>query len=254
MAERLQKLLAQAGYGSRRACEELISSGRVNVNGKVATLGQKADRGLDAIEVDGAALEAPAPLTYIALYKPRNIISSVSDEVGRKTVRQLIPESGRLYPVGRLDWDSEGLILMTNDGELTNRLTHPRYGQDKEYRVLVARRPDAKQIETWSRGVVLEDGYKTAPAHVAVESGAGKGAWLRIVMGEGRKRQIREVGSSLGLPVVRIVRVRLGTLRLGSMKPGEWRHLATSEVAELRRGIVRVRTTTARRDRRPGGS
>jgi 23S rRNA pseudouridine2605 synthase len=256
MAERLQKLLAQAGYSSRRACDELIASGRVRVNGKVATLGQKADRALDAIAVDGRPLEVPAPLTYIALYKPRNVISSVADEVGRKTVRQLIPVSGRLYPVGRLDWDSEGLILMTNDGELTNRLTHPRYGQDKEYRVLVARRPDPKQIETWARGVVLEDGYKTAPAKVFVEAGAGKGAWLRIVIGEGRKRQIREVGSALGLPVVRIVRVRLGTLRLGNMKPGEWRHLAEREVEDLRRGSVSVRrgTSTARRDRRPSDS
>jgi 23S rRNA pseudouridine2605 synthase len=253
MAERLQKLLAQAGYGSRRSCEELITSGRVRVNGELATLGQKADRALDAIAVDGRPLEVPAPLTYIALYKPRNIISSVADEVGRRTVRDLIPVSERLYPVGRLDWDSEGLILMTNDGELTNRLTHPRYGQEKEYRVLVARRPESKQIETWCRGVVLEDGYKTRPARVFVEAAAGKGAWLRIVMGEGRKRQIREVGSSLGLPVVRIVRVRLGTLRLGTMKPGEWRHLAEREIEELRRGSTSVRRAAQppRPDRRP---
>ena len=127
MSERLQKLLAQAGFGSRRACEEFITAGRVRVNGKVATLGQKADPISDKISIDGKALPARENLTYIALYKPRNIISSVDDEVGRKTVRDLIPETGHLYPVGRLDWDSEGLILMTNDGDLTNRLTHPRY-------------------------------------------------------------------------------------------------------------------------------
>lgn len=234
MPERLQKLLAQAGYGSRRACEEFITAGRVRVNGQVAILGQKADPSVDKVTLDGKPIAAPEKLTYIAMYKPRNVISSVEDEVGRRTVRDLIPESGHLYPVGRLDWDSEGLILMTNDGDLTNKLTHPRYGHQKEYRVLVARRPDPAQLETWRRGVVLEDGYKTTPADVYVEAGAGKGAWLRVTMGEGRKRQIREIGSLLGLPIVRIVRVRIGTLRLGNLKPGEWRHLTADEVAELK--------------------
>jgi len=234
MSERLQKLLAQAGFGSRRACEEFITAGRVRVNGKVATLGQKADPISDKITIDGKPLPARENLTYIALYKPRNIISSVDDEVGRKTVRDLIPETGHLYPVGRLDWDSEGLILMTNDGDLTNRLTHPRYGHQKEYRVLVAKRPEPEQLATWRRGVVLEDGYKTAPANVYAEVGAGKGCWLRLSMGEGRKRQIREIGSLLGLPVVRIVRIGIGTLRLGSLKPGDWRHLTENEVAELK--------------------
>ncbi len=162
MAERLQKILAQAGYGSRRACEEFIKEGRVRVNGQVAQLGQQAEAGRDSISVDGKPIAAPEKLSYIALYKPRNVISSADDEVGRRTVRDLVPASGRLYPVGRLDWDSEGLVLMTNDGDLTNRLTHPRYGHEKEYRVLVARRPDAQQLETWRRGVVLEDGYRTA--------------------------------------------------------------------------------------------
>ncbi len=236
MPERLQKLLARAGYGSRRACEEFITAGRVRVNGGVAVLGQKADPAVDKITLDGKPIAAAETLTYIAIYKPRNVISSAEDEIGRKTVRDLLPEAGHLYPVGRLDWDSEGLILMTNDGELTNRLTHPRFGHEKEYRVLVARRPDPEQVETWRRGVVLEDGYKTAPADVYVESGAGKGVWLRVTMGEGRKRQIREVGKLLGLPVVRIIRVRIGTLRLGNLKPGEWRHLAAGEVAELKGG------------------
>ena len=204
------------------------------VNGQVAILGQKADPSVDKVTLDGRSLSAPEKLTYIALYKPRNVISSVEDEVGRKTVRDLIPETGHLYPVGRLDWDSEGLVLMTNDGNLTNKLTHPRYGHQKEYKVLVARRPEAEQIETWRRGVVLEEGYKTAPANVFVESGAGKGAWLRITMGEGRKRQIREIGKALGLPVVRIVRVRIGTLRLGTLKPGDWRYLTANEIAELK--------------------
>ncbi len=234
MQERLQKILAQAGYGSRRGCEELITAGRVRVNGQVAELGQKADPAADHISLDGKPIAAREALTYIAMYKPRNVISSVDDEIGRTTVRDLIPEAGHLYPVGRLDWDSEGLILMTNDGELTNRLTHPRYGHQKEYRVLIARHPDSQQMEAWRRGVVLEDGEKTAPADVYVEGRAGKGAWLRVTMGEGRKRQIRETGSLLGLPVVRIVRIRIASLLLGTLKPGEWRHLTDREIDELK--------------------
>jgi 23S rRNA pseudouridine2605 synthase len=236
MQERLQKLLAQAGYGSRRACEEFITAGRVRVNGQVATLGQKADLAVDKVTLDGKLLPKTESLTltYIALYKPRNVLSAAEGQDDRQTVRDLIPLEGHLYPVGRLDWDSEGLILMTNDGELTNKLTHPRYGHEKEYRVLVARRPDEKQLEAWRRGIVLEDGDKTAPADVSFLSSSGKGAWIRVVMGEGKKRQIREVGRLLGLPVVKIIRLRIGTLKLGSLKPRQWRHLTENEVMELK--------------------
>ncbi len=235
MEERLQKILAQAGYGSRRACETIIEAGRVRVNGYIAVLGQKADPFKDKISVDGKPIAAPEPLTYIALYKPRNVLSTVEAETGdqRQTVRDLIPLEGHLYPVGRLDFDSEGLVLMTNDGDLTNRLTHPKFGHEKEYRVLIARRPDEEQLNTWRRGVVLEDGYKTQPADVRFESTSGKGAWIRVTMGEGRKRQIREIGTLLGLPVVRILRVRIGTLRLGNLKPRQWRHLTSEEVQAL---------------------
>ncbi|MBI5840399.1 MAG: rRNA pseudouridine synthase [Chloroflexi bacterium] len=236
MLERLQKLLAQAGYGSRRACEEFIIEGRVRVNGQIATLGQKADLSKDRVTLDGKALPKAETLIYIALYKPRNVLSASEGQDDRQTVRDLIPVEGHLYPVGRLDFDSEGLILMTNDGDLANKLTHPRYGHEKEYRVLLARRPDDAQLATWRRGVVLEDGYKTAPAEVRFESTSGKGAWVRVVMGEGRKRQIREIGMLLGLPVVRIVRVRIGTLRLGTLKPRQWRHLTMDEVKALKGG------------------
>jgi len=233
MPERLQKILAQAGYGSRRSCEELIVAGRVRVDGHVATLGERASPE-SLITLDGRRIRQPEAFSYIALYKPRNVISSVDDPAGRRTVRNLVPESGHLYPVGRLDWDSEGLVLMTNDGELANRLTHPRYGHTKEYRVLVARRPAGEQLETWRRGIVLPDGHKSAPAQVRLESAAGKGAWLRVTMGEGRRRQIRETAAALGLPVVRIVRVRIGSLNLGTLKPGEWRHLTPDETSRLK--------------------
>ena len=239
MEERLQKLLAQAGLGSRRSCEQFIQAGRVRVNGQVARLGQKADAAKDKITLDGKPVAANVEYVYIALHKPRNVLSTVSPEPGdnRKTVLNLVDVPDRVYPVGRLDFDSEGLILMTNDGDLANHLTHPRYGHEKEYKVLLARRPDDKQLQTWARGVVLEDGHRTAPAHVRFSSTAGKGAWVQVIMGEGRKRQIREIGFLLGLPVVRILRTRIGTLRLGNLKPRQWRYLTTQEIADLRKLI-----------------
>jgi 23S rRNA pseudouridine2605 synthase len=252
LADRLQKVLAQAGYGSRRACEEFIAAGRVRVDGRVAVLGERADPETAVITLDGNRIKTAEVLTYIALYKPRNVISSVDDPVGRRTVRELVPQEAHLHPVGRLDWDSEGLVLMTNDGDLTNKLTHPRYGHTKEYRVLVARQPAAEQLDTWRRGVVIEDGFKTAPAAVRPESKAGKGAWLRVTMGEGRKRQIRQIGSLIGLPVVRIIRVRIGTLSLGTLRPGEWRYLSSEEVSRLQgRATERISTENSRRIRRP---
>ncbi len=236
MEERLQKIMAQAGLGSRRDCEEYIIAGRVRVNGTVAVIGQKADPVTDKISVDGRAIKPAEQKVYIALHKPRYVLSTVDAEQGdsRQTVRDLIPVSERLYPVGRLDFESEGLVLMTNDGELAQKLTHPSHGHSKEYRVLLARQPDTEQLATWQRGVVLEDGYKTQRAEVRIDSLAGKGAWLRIVMREGRKRQIREIGAILALPVVRIVRVRIGNLLLGNLKPGEWRYLTPQEIVALK--------------------
>jgi 23S rRNA pseudouridine2605 synthase len=234
MEERLQKIMARAGIGSRRDCEVLIQAGRVRVNGIVAHIGAKADPAHDQISVDGNPLQKAEAFVYVALHKPRGVLSTVDAPDTRKTVRDLVPLPGTLYPVGRLDVDSEGLILMTNDGDLANRLTHPRYGHEKEYRVLVARQPDLPQLEAWRHGIILEDGYRTAPASVIVEEKFGRGAWLRVVIKEGRKRQIREMGSRTGLPVVRIIRVRIGSLLLGSLKPGEWRSLNQREVVELK--------------------
>jgi len=253
MPERLQKILAQSGYGSRRACEDFITAGRVRVNGQLASLGQKADPAIDKITVDGRPIAAAEALTYIALYKPRNVLSTVESERGddRQTVRDLVDVSGHLYPVGRLDYESEGLVLMTNDGDLTNKLTHPKFGHEKEYRVLLARRPDQDQMEAWKRGVVLEDGYKTQPVNVRFEGAQGKGAWVRVVMGEGRKRQIRETCQQLGLPVVRILRIRIGALQIGNLKPRQWRYLTMQEVAALKGKEKSKDIETPRRNERP---
>ena len=226
--------MSRAGLGSRRDCEVLIQAGRVSVNGIVAILGTKADPAKDKIVVDGSPIASAEALVYVALHKPRGVLSTVDAPDSRRTVRDLVPLPGTLYPVGRLDVDSEGLILLTNDGDLANRLTHPRYGHEKEYRVLVARQPDNQQIAAWLHGVVLEDGYRTAPARVEVESKFGRGAWLRVILNEGRKRQIREMGMRTGLPVVRIIRVRIGTLELGSLKAGDWRNLSPREVVDLK--------------------
>lgn len=241
MEERVQKIMARAGLGSRRACEELIATGRVNVNGKVATLGTKADPQVDLIQLDGRPVASNEPLVYIALYKPRGVLSTVSQPDTRTKVRDLVPVSGRLYPVGRLDVDSEGLVLLTNDGELANRLTHPRYEHEKEYRVLVSRHPDEDQLNVWRHGVVLEDGFRTSPAQVKVDTLVGKGAWLTVILHEGHKRQIREMGRQTGLPVVRIVRIRIGSLLLGSLKPGEWRHLTRREIDGLKNSQTQIR-------------
>lgn len=233
MEERVQKILARAGFGSRRACEEIISKGRVRVNDQPISLGDKADPRSDKITVDGRPVEGAEQLVYVAMYKPRGVLSTVREPGERQTVRDLVPVPGTLYPVGRLDYDSEGLILLTNDGELANQLTHPRYEHEKEYRVLVARTPDQKQINLWRRGLVLEDGFKTAPADIYVVSRFGKGAWINVTLREGHKRQIREMGIVTGLPVVKIIRVRIGNLRLGGLKAGQWRYLTAIEIAEL---------------------
>jgi len=234
--ERIQKLLAQAGLGSRRACEEFISEHRVTVNGKMVELGAKADPIRDVIKVDGKRVQFESKRIYLALNKPIGVVTTNSDEFGRKTVRDLIPIEGHLYPVGRLDADSEGLVLLTNDGDLANALTHPRYEHEKEYRVLVEGEPSASTLKAWRHGVLLE-GQKTAPAKVEVTGGDRGLTWVRVTMHEGRKRQIREVAGMLGHPVKYLQRVRIGPIRLINLKVGEWRHLSASEV-KLLQGLI----------------
>jgi pseudouridine synthase len=233
MEERLQKLLAFAGYGSRRACEELIEQGRVLVNGEVARLGQKADPERDRIVVDGKAIQSDRPHTYVIVHKPRGVLSDEQERDSRfPQVRQLVPLSGHLYPVGRLDLRSEGLVLLTDDGELANVLTHPRYEHTKEYRVYVEGHPIEETLDKWRAGVFL-DGACTAAAEVTITEREPKHTWLRVVLHEGRKRQIRRIGAMLGHPVRRLVRVRIGPIQLGNLRPGEWRHLRDGEVKQL---------------------
>ncbi len=232
--ERVQKLLSRAGYGSRRACEKLIEDGRVTVNGQVIALGAKADPKKDEIRLDDQLIGKPEKKVYIALNKPRNMLSLDAPDDPRPSVFDIVKDERHLYPVGRLDFESEGLVLLTNDGRLANRLTHPRYEHDKEYEVRVTRRPDDEQLEIWRRGVVLEDGYRTLPAEVEVKSMSKSGAWLRVTLREGKNRQIRRTGARIGLPVRQIRRVRIGPLELGKLQAGNFRYLKPEEIKQLR--------------------
>lgn len=236
---------------SRRASEALIEQGRVSINGKKASLGDKADPARDIIRVDGEVVHFDAaPLVYIMLNKPAGVVSAVSAQrqEKRKTVLDLVPVAERVYPVGRLDADSEGLILLTNDGELTQRLTHPRYGHQKTYRVLVEGVPTPRQIADWAKGGIMLDDGPTAPCTVKAEKEVEVGTWLEITMGEGRKRQIRRTAARLGLRVLRLIRTHIGPLRLSGIAPGEWRYLTEEEVTALKRAVNRP--ARARRPRR----
>lgn len=245
--ERVQKILARAGFGSRRDCEEYLRAGRVTVNGIKAELGSKADAARDKILLDQKPIQVRVEPIYIALNKPRQVLSAINQDDDRKDVLDLVPNMGHLFPVGRLDYDSEGLLLLTNDGDFANKLAHPRYEHEKEYLVQIGSRPDDSQLETWRRGVVLEDGYRTAPAKVEVIESQPKSATLRIVLHEGRKRQIRESGERIGLPVQRIKRIRIGSILLGDLKPGEWRNLNRQEIASMKNPRLTSTTEEAKR-------
>jgi len=209
----------------------------VEVNNKIAQIGMKADPERDTILVDGLPIQFPQLYNYILLYKPRGVISSIKPQDDRPIARDLIPVPGFLYPVGRLDYDSEGLLLFTNDGDLTLRLTHPRYEHEKEYLVLVSSFPNKDILSAWQQGIVLEDGYKTKPVTVQVVEKEGSGAWLSVSLKEGHKRQIREMGKATGLSVNRIIRTRMDKLTIGDLKPGQWRRLSTGEISLLRRSV-----------------
>lgn len=226
--ERVQKLLARAGVGSRRAAEEMIASGRVTVNGEVAELGRKADPDTDRIEVDGALIGMKPDTVWYALNKPVGLLSTASDPQGRPTVMDRVPDSPRVYPVGRLDADTEGLLLLTNDGDVTFRLTHPSYGVEKEYLAHVEGDPSRGALRQLREGVELDDGL-TAPAKVSVVSPGV----IRLVIHEGRNRQVRRMCEAVGHPVVRLVRTRIGPFRDPDLAPGEWRRLEPKEILAL---------------------
>lgn len=240
MQERLQKLMSQANIASRRESENIIRAGKVKVNGNVAKLGDKADPQKDRIEVNGRLLtfHQSDKHIYIALNKPRGIISSTEDELGqgRRTVRDLINLPGHLYPVGRLDKQSEGLMLMTNDGNLAHQLTHPRYGHEKTYQVEVEGQILSETLEKWRNGVMLDESM-TAPVKITVLEEHAAYTRLEIVMREGRKRQIRRIAADLEHPVRKLVRIRIGPLQLGTLKLGKWRHLRPNEIAALKQAI-----------------
>ena len=227
---RLQKVLAQAGLGSRRTCEELIDRGRVRVNGEVAVLGRRVDPEVDVVEVDGAQIGVRQGLVHLLLNKPQGVITTAEDTHGRRTVLDLVPAEPRVFPVGRLDADSEGLLLLTNDGDLAHRLTHPSFGVEKEYLVEVEGEPARGVLRRLREGVDLDDGV-TAPAKVA----ALGDRLLRITIHEGRNRQVRRMCEAIGHPVLRLVRTRVGPITDRALKPGEWRPLTVDEVRALER-------------------
>lgn len=227
--ERLQKVLATRGWGSRRVCEDLIAAGRVTVNGEVAVLGRRVDTAHDRVEVDGAPIGVKPGLVYYLLNKPVGVVTTASDPQGRPTVVELVPTEPRVYPVGRLDAATEGLLLLTNDGDLAQRVTHPSHGVDKEYLAEVEGGAVAQgKLRRLREGVELEDGV-TAPAQVSQPSPGV----LRLTIHEGRNRQVRRMCEAIGHPVTRLVRVRVGTLHDRNLRPGEWRELTQAELKAL---------------------
>jgi 23S rRNA pseudouridine2605 synthase len=231
--ERLQKVLARVGIGSRRTSEELIAAGRVTVNGEVAVLGRRVQTDTDRVEVDGVPIGVRAGLVWYLLNKPRGVVTTASDPHAKRTVIDLVPTEPRVFPVGRLDADTEGLLLLTNDGDLTHRLTHPSYGVEKEYVAEVDGAPTPASVRRLREGVDLEDG-RTSPAKVALTPPSV----LTITIHEGRNRQVRRMCDAVGHPVRRLVRTRIGPITDRSLKPGAWRPLTSDEVHALEKAVA----------------
>ncbi|HEX7225116.1 MAG TPA: pseudouridine synthase [Candidatus Limnocylindria bacterium] len=245
--ERLQKLLARAGVASRRAAEQLVADGRVTVNGTRAGLGDSADPATDRIELDGRVVEMSAPAVHLAVHKPRGYLSSAHDERGRRSVLALVDDGGeRLWPAGRLDVESEGLMILTNDGDWANRVLHPRYGHVREYAALVDPAPTRVQLDRLRKGIELEDGparllaarYLPPPQEIE-RSRDERGSWLRVEIGEGRKREVRRLFDFVECRVDRLVRTRIGSLSLTGLREGQWRLLRPREVASLAQRAAR---------------
>ncbi|RAP30662.1 Ribosomal large subunit pseudouridine synthase B [Brevibacillus laterosporus] len=249
MEERLQKVLAQAGVASRRSCEELIKQGRVKVNGQVITeLGTKVTASVDQILVDNKSI-AQEEHVYVLLHKPTGVITSMSDPEGRKTVRDLIKQiPQRVYPVGRLDFDTSGLLIMTNDGELANRLAHPSFEMDKVYRAWVKGIPTSESVLRLAKGIKLEDGMTSPGKAKILERDTNKNrALLELTIHEGRNRQVRRMCQAIGHPVVTLQRIRISFLTLGNLGLGSYRFLQKEEVERLQSELKQVQKKTNRR-------
>ena len=231
--ERLQKVLARVGIGSRRACEDLIAEGRVTVDGEVAVLGRRVDVETALIELDGAPIGVRPDLVHYLLNKPAGVVTTADDPQGRPTVVGLVPAEPRVFPVGRLDVDTEGLLLLTNDGELAHRLTHPSFGVEKEYVAELEGSPSRAALRRLREGVELDDGT-TAPARAALL----EPSVVRLTVHEGRNRQVRRMCDAVGHPVVRLIRTRIGPLADRSLAPGAWRKLTGDEVRSLQRAVA----------------
>ena len=230
--ERLQKVLARVGIGSRRVSEDMIEDGRVTINGVTAILGARVDTERDVVAVDGVPIGVKPGLVYYLLNKPKGVVTTADDPQGRPTVIEMVPREPRVHSVGRLDLDTEGLLLLTNDGQLTHRLTHPSFGVDKEYVAEVDGTPSRGALRRLRDGVELDDG-PTAPA---TASSPAPGI-VKLVIHEGRNRQVRRMCEAVGHPVRRLVRTRIGPLRDAQLRPGEWRELTTDEVRALERAV-----------------
>ena len=235
--ERLQKVLARVGIGSRRVCEDLIAEGRVLVDGEMAVLGRRVDPETALIEVDGAPVGVRPDLVHYILNKPAGVVTTADDPQGRPTVVGLVPDEPRVFPVGRLDVDTEGLLLLTNDGELAHRLTHPSYGVEKEYVAEVEGLPTRAVLRRLREGVELDDG-PTAPARATLVDPSV----VRLTIHEGRNRQVRRMCEAVGHSVVRLIRTRIGPLADRSLAPGAWRELTGAEVRSLQRAVAEPRS------------
>lgn len=243
-AERVQKVLAAAGIGSRRACEELIAAGRVAVDGEIITLGAKAAASSQVITVDGERIHTNPALVYLLLNKPTGYVTTVTDPQGRPTVMDLVPASPRVYPVGRLDRDTEGLLLLTNDGELANRVAHPRYEIEKTYVAQIRGPAKRRAVRQMLDGVELDDGIAKARS-VRELGSAGDHTLVEIVLAEGRKREVRRILQAVGLPLERLARVRIGPLPLGDIGPGKFRPLTGAEVRDMYAAVGMAGTASA---------
>ena len=232
MKERIQKIISSCGVASRRQAETMITEGRVTCNGEVCVLGQTADLNIDTILVDGKPLPKAGERVYILLNKPRGYVTTLSDEKGRKNAAQLVNCGCRVYPIGRLDMDSEGLLLFTNDGEFANTLMHPRHEVNKTYRVIVSGCTE-DALDKLKRPVVL-DGYQIRKPDVVFEKGDADSASVLVTIHEGRNRQVRRMCNMAGMKVERLIRIREGAVELGTLKKGQWRYLQEEEVKKLR--------------------